>query len=171
MIKDALSVLPARPAFIIAPLIALLVLLFYYGDMHGKCSDMRQQRAALTGYLHSAATPARFRLREFTDFSWDTVRIVAGLKAGARSVECPFGWNWNSGERDSLIDAGLLGAMIYGYRGAIVRYLELRSDEVAFRGADFSLTPQTAVFDISRTPGAGAGVTLTLATAAAAGSN
>jgi hypothetical protein len=161
-VKAALSVLPARPAFILAPVIAVLVLLFYYGEMHGKCSGMKQHRAALNQFLHSAAAPAQFKLREFTDFDWDKVRIVSGLKAGAKSVECPFGWNWNSGERDSLIDAGLLGAMIYGYKGAIVEYLEIRTDEVLFRGVESSLSPQDAVFNVAPEAGTGGGVTLTL---------
>jgi hypothetical protein len=162
MIKDALSVLPARPAFIIAPLIAVLVLVFYYGELHSKCDGMKQHRAALNEYLHSADARAPFLLRKFTNFNWDTVRIVSGLKAGGRSVECPFGWNWPDGERDALIESGLLGAIIFGYKGAIVKYLELRGDEVAFRGADSSLTPQTAVFEIE--PGDSPGVTLVLAT-------
>ena len=161
-VKDALSVLPARPAFILAPVIAILVLLFYYGEMYGKCSGMKQHRAALIDFLHSSASPAQFKLSEFTDFDWDTVRIVGGLKAGARSVECPFGWNWDSGERDSLIDAGLLGAMIYGYRGAIVEYLEIRTDEVAFRGVESSLSPQEAVFEVTYSGATGGGVILTL---------
>jgi len=161
-VKDALSVLPARPAFIIAPVIVILVLLFYYGEMHAKCSGMKQHRTELNQFLYSAAAPARFKLREFTDFDWDKVRIVSGLKAGERSVECPFGWNWSSGERDSLIDAGLLGAMIYGYKGAIVEYLEIRTDEVAFRGVESSLSPQDAVFDVAREAGTGGGVMLTL---------
>jgi len=161
-VKEALSVLPARPAFLLAPVIAILVLLFYYGEMYDKCSRMKQQRAELNAFLHSPAASAGFRLGEFTDFDWDTVRVVSGLKGGAKSVECPFGWNWDSGERDSLIDAGLLGAMIYGYRGAIVEYLEVRTDEVAFRGVESSLSPRDAVFDVAFGGAAGGGVTLTL---------
>ena len=162
MIKDALSVLPARPVLYIVPVIVVLVLSFYYRDLYTKCSSIKQYRVALNELLHSMDASAQFRLVEFTDFSWDTVRIVANLKSGARSVECPFGWNWSSGERESVIASGLLTAMIFGREGAIVRYLELRSDEVSFRGADSSLTPETAVFSIAKNFDNGSEVTLTL---------
>jgi len=41
MIKDALRSLPARPALFIAPVIAVLVLAYYYWDQHARCSDLR----------------------------------------------------------------------------------------------------------------------------------
>lgn len=164
MIKDALSVVPARPAFLVAPLIVVFVLVFYYWDMYSRCTSVRQYRAALNEYLQVHDASARFRLLEFTDFNWDTVKILSNLKPGEKSVECPFGWNWASGERDALIAKGLLGAMIFGYRGEIVQYLELRGDEVAFRGTDSSLAPRFAVFDIGVSSSENPGVTLTLAT-------
>jgi len=162
MIKDALSVIPSRPVLFIAPVIVVLVLLFYYRDLYIKCSDIRQHRESLNELLPSLDRSAQFRLAEFTRFSWDKVRIIAKLEPDTRSIECPFGWNWSSGERESLTDAGLLSALIFAQRDLIVKYLEVRSDEVSFRGADSSLTPQTAVFSVGTNSDGGRAVTLTL---------
>ncbi len=162
MFKDAFSVLPARPAMYIAPLIALLVLSFYYRDLFNKCADIRQYRVALNEQLRSMGTGGEFRLADFTDFVWDKVRIVVKIGADTKNVECPFDWNWTSGERDSLVAAGKLSAVVFGQQGRVVNYLELRSDEVLFRATDSHLTPETAVFSIEANSTDSGGVTLNL---------
>ena len=93
-------------------------------------------------------TNERFRLADFTDFSWNKVRIVARVEPGTISESCPLDWNWAEGERDSLLSAGLLTAVIFGRDGQVVGYLELRADEVAFRGAAGHMTPETAIFQV-----------------------
>jgi hypothetical protein len=162
VIRDALSVIPARPVVFVVPVIVVLVMSWYYWDMYSKCTDIKQFRASLNQELHSLQTPAHFRLVDFTRFKWDQVRIVAQFEPEIRSTECPLGWNWPSGERDSLIASGLLTVMIFLQKGVIVSYLELRSDEVAFRGAETSLSPQAAVFNIGTRYAERGGVTLTL---------
>lgn len=153
--------LPTRPVLFIVPLIVILVLSLYYRDLYTKCTEIRQYRDALNDFLQSTDGSAQFRLVDFTDFSWDTVRIVTGLKAAPRSLECPLDWNWKSGERESLVSSGLLTAVIFGRQDSIVRYLELRGDEVAFRGVDSILESSRAVFKVDRQAGSG-GVTLVL---------
>ncbi len=162
MIKDALSSLPARPALFIAPVIALLVLVYYYWDLHARCTDLREQRTALTGYLQTLDSPGGFRLAEFTGFAWDKVRIAVDLKGASRSLECPFGWNWAAGEREALIEAGLLTGLIFGFQDSIVAYFELRGDQIAFRGVESVLTPDSAVFSLARADGSDTAVVLTL---------
>jgi hypothetical protein len=93
---------------------------------------------------------------------WDRVRIVTDFKPESRNKECPFGWDWPDGERDSLIVSGLLTVLIFVDHAAIVEYLELRSDEVAFRGMDISLSPRAAVFTIGTNSDNNTGFTLTL---------
>ncbi len=162
MIKDALSSLPARPALFIAPLLVVVVLSLYYRDQYIKCDDIRQSRAALNSMLGSIGSPGEFRLSDFTEFTWNRVRIAARIEPGTISEQCPFGWNWDSGERESLLASGRLSVMVFGHQGKVVRYLELRDDEVSFRGVDGELTPQSAVFDVSRPGGSDGGVTLSL---------
>ena len=162
MIRDALSVIPARPVVFVVPVIVVLVMSWYYWDMYSKCTDIKQFRASLNEELHSLQTPAGFRLANFTGFTWDQVRIVEQFDPEIRSSECPLGWNWPGDERDSLIASGLLTLVIFLHRGIIVEYLELRSDEVAFRGAETSLSPETAVFNIGAHSAESGGVTLTL---------
>ena len=94
--------------------------------------------------------------------SWDRVRVVTEFKPEASGAECPFDWNWFRGERDSLIASGLLTVLIFVHRAAIVNYLELRHDEVAFHGVDSSLSPATALFSVEADPDHAGGVKLTL---------
>jgi len=161
-IKDALSALPARPALFIAPILVVLVLTLYYRDQYNKCVDIRQARSELNQVLHALDTPAQFRLADFTGFDWNKVRIVASVEPGTISETCPLDWNWGSGERDRLLTSGLLTAVIFGNQGQVVRYLELRADEVEFRGAEGNLSPAAAVFDVRRKAGDADGVILTL---------
>jgi hypothetical protein len=162
MIRNALSVMPTRPILYIAPLIIILVMSFYYRDLYSKCADIRQFRASLNEVLHAPDASAQFRLMDYTNFIWDKVRVVTDFRPEHKGIECPFDWNWSSGERESLITAGLLTILVFGQEGTIVEYLELRGDEVAFEGTDSGLTPQTAVFSIAMNPDNAGGVTLTL---------
>jgi len=162
LIKDALSSLPAKPALVIAPLLVVVVLTLYYRDQYNRCADIRQSRDELNVLLRSIESPGPFRLTDFTDFAWNKVRIVASVEPGTIRNECPFDWNWSDSERKNLIDDGLLAAVIFGQGGKVVRYLELRGDEVSFRGAGSELTPDSAVFHVSRDTGSDGGVTLTL---------
>ncbi len=162
MIKDALSSVPAKPALVIAPLLAVLVLSLYYRDQYTKCVEIRHTRNALTEHLQALGSPAQFRLSDFTDFNWTRVRIVASVAADTISDTCPLDWNWAGGERDRLLAAGLLSAMMFGQQGKIVRYLELRGDAVDFGEIEANLAPEEAVFSVTRKSGAAGGVTLTL---------
>jgi len=162
MIKDALSAVPSKPALFIAPLLVVLVLSLYYRDQYNKCVEIRQTRVELTEHLRALGSPAQFRLAEFTDFSWTKMRFVASVTRDTISDTCPLDWNWVSGERESLIASGGLAAMIFGQQGQIVRYVELRADEVEFRGTEGNLSPRAAVFDVERKSDAGDGVILTL---------
>lgn len=162
MIKNALSAVPSKPALFIAPLLVVLVLSLYYRDQYNKCVDIKQTRAALSEQLLALGSSAQFRLADFTDFTWTKVRIVASVKPDTISDTCPLDWNWDSGERDALIASGRLTAMMFGQQGQIVRYLELRGDEIEFRGAKGNLSPQQAVFAVQRKSDDSGGFTLTL---------
>ena len=161
-IKQALSRLPARPALIAAPLIALLALSLYYWDLHARCTDLRADREALHAHLESLPPAARFRLADFTEFAWNQVRVIARLESTSRELECPLDWNWPRGERDELLRGGRLAAVIFGQDRALVGYLELRNDRVEFRGVDSILSPATAVFRVARDGGADGAISLTL---------
>ena len=159
-IKDALSALPAKPAVIIAPLIVVVVLSMYYWDLHDRCSDVRQSRIELAETLRAMDSGARFRLADFTDFDWNRVRIVARVQPGTVDDECPAGWNWNRGEREALLAAGQLTALIFGRAGKVAGYLELRRDEIAFPEIDRQLAPESAVFSVGRDSGTGVSLSL-----------
>lgn len=159
-IKDALSALPARPAVMIAPLIVAVVLSLYYWDLYRRCDGVREYRNALRTYLDELDAGDRFRLEDFTDFDWNRVRVVARVAPGTIDDECMAGWNWKRGEREALLEAGELSALIFGHAGKVVAYFELRRDQVAFPEIDTQLTPESAIFGIGK--GSGAGVSLSL---------
>lgn len=161
MIKNALTALPARPVLYIAPLIVVLVLSLYYRDQYSRCADIKQQRASLNEWFRADSTSGQFRLVDFTDFAWNKVRVVASVEPDTISNPCPLDWNWERDERDALVASGRLTALIFGRDGKVVHYLELRSDEVAFEGKEFNLTPQNAIFNVDRA-GIGTGITLSL---------
>ena len=155
LIKDALSVLPAKPAVLAAPVIVVVVLSLYYLDLRDRCHDIRDMRQALVEHLRSRGSGSRFRVAEFTDFEWNRVRIVASVGPDTAADKCLFDWNWTDGERESLIGAGKLSALIFGQQGRVAGYMELRRDEIVFDEIDQQLTPETAVFDVT-VDGAGA---------------
>ncbi len=162
MIKNALSVMPARPILYIVPVIVVLVLSLYYRDMYSRCTGNKQFRTSLNELLHSDGSGTQFRLSDITGFMWDRVRIVTNFEPESETGQCPFGWNWPAGDRDKLIASGLLTVLIFVDKGTMVEVLELSGDEVAFHGADASLTPQAAVFSIATNSENSAGVALTL---------
>ncbi len=162
MIKDALSTVPSKPALYIAPILVVLVLSLYYRDQYNQCTGIKRERAALNEFLQSIDASQPFRLADFTPFDWNKVRIVAPVKPGTIADECPFDWNWASDERDSLLADGLLTSIVFGQKGQVVSYLELRGDQVEFRDAEGHLTPEAAVFDLRRKSGDPGGVILTL---------
>ncbi|MCP4875319.1 MAG: hypothetical protein GY896_07570 [Gammaproteobacteria bacterium] len=162
MIKNALSVMPARPVLYIVPVIVVLVLSFYYWDKYSRCTSNKQFRSSLNELLHAEDSDALFRLSDITGFMWDRVRIVTNFEPESNTGHCPFGWNWPTGDRDKLIASGLLTVLIFVDKGTMVEVLELSGDEVAFHGADASLKPQAAVFSIATNSENSAGVALTL---------
>ena len=162
MFKNAFSGVPSKPALILAPVLVVLVLSLYYRDQYIRCVDVKQTRAALSEQLHALGSPAQFRLVDFTDFDWTKVRIVASVERDTINDTCPLEWNWPRGEREALIDSGRLAVLIFGQQGRIVKYMELRGDEVEFLGAEGHLSPQEAVFDVVRKVDGNDGFKLTL---------
>jgi hypothetical protein len=157
-IKDALSALPAKPAVMIAPVIVIAVLSMYYWDLYSRCDGVRENRSELRAYLDNLDAGERFRLVDFTDFDWNRVRIVARVAPGTIEDECMVGWNWDRGEREALLEAGQLSALIFGHAGKVVGYFELRRDQVAFPETETQLTPESAIFGVEK--GSTSGVVL-----------
>ena len=161
MFNNALSVLPTKPIRFIVPIIVVVVLTLYYWGQYTKCNNIKQFRTSLNESVRASSPSENFRLADYTNFIWDKVRIATRIKPGERNAECPFGWNWGKGERESLMSAGLLTVLMFGHGDGIVGYAELRSDEINFLGVKSSLTPDSAEFTIGENS-SGNGVSLTL---------
>lgn len=154
-IRRALSALPTKPVLIVAPLIVIVVLAFYYRDRHASCTEMKQFRATLGASLDAIAARERVRLADLTDFPWDRVRVVTGFVPHDRGPACPFAWNWADGERTALIEAGALTALIFAHGEQIAAYREIDGREIVIRGVTSLLTPQSAIFELTRAPEGG----------------
>lgn len=163
-IRDALSVLPARPAVLIAPLIVVGVLTVYYWNLYAKCHEIKHAREAFSSFVQAQTLPGQFSLAEFTDFDWDQVRIVGQYQPRRETVACPFDWNWHANERETLIDKKLLGVMFFLQREKIVRYVEFRTDEIEFRGVESDVIEPSANFSLNLNSAA-TGLVLSLAPA------
>ena len=155
LIRDALSVLPSRPAMVAAPLIVIVVLLLYYGDRREKCVDIQQTRDDLYRHLSMLDPGETFRLTDFFAFDWNKLRVVARVKPDSINDECPFDWNWSGDERERLIESGRLSVLIFGHRGNVVGYYELDRDRIAFEAVEAQLTPDNANFRVRRATGDG----------------
>ena len=153
MIRDALSVLPARPAVLLAPLLVVVVLFLYYGDRREKCLDIQHTRDDLYRYLSALDPGETFRLSDYFAFDWNKLRVVARVKPDSISDECPFDWNWSGDERERLIESGRLSVLVFGHRGGVVGYYELDRDRIAFDAVDTQLTPETASFRVQPASG------------------
>lgn len=116
---------------------------------------MKQFRANLGASLDSIPARERVRLADLTDFGWDRVRVVTGFVPRDRGAACPFGWNWADGERDALIESGALTALIFAQGKQIAAYREIDGGEVTIRGVSSLLTPQSAIFRLTRAPDGG----------------
>ena len=147
-IRDALSSLPTRPVLFLAPLVVVLVLSWYYRDLYNRCSQIRADRDNLSEAMLAASPGVRLRLDELTAFTWDQVRIITGYRPQSRGSECPFDWNWSAGERDALIAAGHLTALVFARDGAIVRYVELNGGRIELPRLKVGLEPAEAIFRV-----------------------
>ncbi len=164
MIKSALSVLPTRPVLYIVPVVVTLVMAFYYWDRHADCTHDRHFRSLLGKQLDVTGEATLFHLDSVTDFVWDKVRIINNFKPQRKIMDCPFGWDWTSAERRSLIEADLLSALVFAHQDVIVEYVDIRSDQIAFEDIDTTLSPEAAVFRVHRNTGSKNTVNLTLET-------
>jgi hypothetical protein len=140
--------MPTRPIVYVAPLIVIVVLSFYYLDLYSRCTAAREFRMSLNDALQSSGAGSTLRLGDVIRFDWDRVRIVTGLKPERSANDCPFGWNWDDGERETLIASGRLTGLVFVREGVLVNFLEVRADEVAFAEVESSLSVEDAVFNI-----------------------
>ncbi len=146
-IREALQSLPAHPAVYISIALIVGVFAYRYGAQYIACTD----HAALRDRLHDAVAAAARQgrllvLAEVIEFDWDRVDIQTGFKPDVEVPGCPFGWDWSAAERDRLAAAGLLTVLVFSRAGAIVEYIEYRSDWGVFQDLVNPYDRETAVF-------------------------
>lgn len=150
MIKKALRSLPAWPALVVAPLLILGGLAFYYYDTWQTCTGHAELRLR----LHQAVTDAgagsgQLRLADATGFHWARVAIFPNHQPGpGQNSDCPFGWDWAAEEREKLAADGLLTLLVFTKDKELLDTIELRGDEVAFQDLRNPYTRDSAVFEI-----------------------
>lgn len=150
-IRSALGGLPSWPALVIAPLVILGVGALHYGPAYRQCTRLANARDALSAAVARAAgdgTALRLDAAVAVE-DWEHVRIVRDLKAQARVLDCPFGWDLNRGERRAMIADGRLGILAFAKGDEIVDYIEYRSDRIGFAGVADLIERGEAVFTVA----------------------
>ncbi|MCP4329610.1 MAG: hypothetical protein GY791_14375 [Alphaproteobacteria bacterium] len=148
-LRRALDSLPARPAVFISAALIVGVLLYRYGGEYLDCSAHAGLRDRLHRAVEQAAGGAnggRVVLAEVTDFAWSRADIQVNFKPEVEVPGCPLGWDWSTEERAALVADDLLTVIVFSQNGALVNFLEYRSDWGVFRDAAGPFTPETAVF-------------------------
>ncbi len=149
MIHRALNSIPARPVLYIAPLIVVLVMVFYYSSLRDECIGQASQRQAFLQRVTQAAdSGSTLKLSDITDFPWQQVKGFVEFKPRYQTRSCPFGWDWSSERRQELIESGLLSVVIFFNKGSVSKYIEFRGDRILIEGFDKALTPDSAVFRV-----------------------
>ena len=150
MIRRAISSIPARPAIIIAPLLALLALGAWLLDLRAECTDQLEQRNRLMAAIEQAARSGQpLELARVTGFDWEQARAFENFRPEHERRSCPFGWDWPQTTRAELIESGLLSIMLFFNQEKIAGYIELRGDRVSMTGIDQVLTPDIARFSVT----------------------
>ena len=148
-IRRALNVVPTRPVLVLAPLVVVLALTYWFGSDYGRCTGHAKFRERFTEAVRAAAAGGRrLVLADLTAFSWDRALIQPGFKPGGLGPDCAFGWDWSRGEREALAAAGRLTVIAFVRGGRVVEYVELRGDRIRFRDLANPYTPATAIFRV-----------------------
>ena len=159
MIHRALNSIPAKPVLYIAPLIVVLGMAFYYAGLKSECVGRATQRQAFLEQVTQAADSGSIlKLSDITDFPWQQVKGFVQFEPQRPTGNCPFGWDWSSARRQDLIAAGLLSVLIFFNEGSVSKYIEFRGDRLLMDDFDQALTPDSAIFTVTRTDYAGAAV-------------
>ena len=152
MIRRALNSVPARPAVIAAPILAVVVLAVHYYSVYKECSALSNFRQHFTNSVGEfAKRDSMLALSEITDFPWEYVRAFESFEPQREKRNCPFGWDWPNDYRREISGQGLLSVILFFNNDALVRVLDFRNDEISVDGIDEKLTPSTARFQIETT--------------------
>ncbi len=145
-LRDAISQVPSKPAFIMAVVVGLGLATWYYGTTWQRCSELRQSREALQTALKTAAE-SDAKLFSFSRLAGlenvAEIRLDRAVKPGQVPLHCPFGWDMGWRERQKLIEADkytIIG--LFDAKGTFQRYIEWREDL-----ADFAKLPKTFPVD------------------------
>lgn len=162
MLNRMLDGMPTRPVVYIAPLVVISILIYYFIDLKQRCMYQADLRNHVQHIVQNSQQDTLLRLAEVTPFVWEKVKIFNNFKPERKSKSCPFGWDWSSVERESIISSGQLTVLIFVNKGKLSNYIELKSDHVRFNAIDESLSPDSAIFVVNKSSHANGAPTLLL---------
>jgi hypothetical protein len=151
MLKDALAGLPTRPVLYLSSVVLVLGLGYHFFTTYQSCSSHADLREDLRAAIEASAG-GTVQLSQITNFPWDRADILVNYKPGGSPSDCPFQWDWSRETREKLIADDLLTVIVFLRAGKLVNYLEYRRDRADFVDVKNPNTPETAVFDVSRSP-------------------
>ena len=151
-VRSALGALPAWPVLIVVPAVVLAVGAFHYVPTCQTCTRLALARDAFTAAVARAAKVSDpvLRLDQIVRMKdWDQARIIQNPRVEGPLLDCPFGWDLDGSERETLFAQKRLGILAFAKNGEVVDFIEYRSDQVRFDGIDGAVLRASALFDVT----------------------
>ncbi len=145
MIGRMLEGYPSKPAVVVAIILTIGVMSYYYYDLNRTCIGNDTSRSLLFSLVEKNQSN-KIHLVNAIDFKWDNARIIVDYKTEGKSLDCPFGWGWSQEYRQELMSKGMLNMIVFTWKGVVISYLDLDRSMLDFELRETLLTPDKAVF-------------------------
>ncbi|MFB3101250.1 MAG: hypothetical protein ACE1ZM_07395 [Gammaproteobacteria bacterium] len=143
-----LSSIPSKPGLIIAIIVTMVVLSFYYFKQYRDCTDMASLRSTLFTAVQQNSNGV-LRLASIMPFKWERARIIINHQNKGKVLDCPFEWDWTQAQRKQLMANGQLNVIAFA-RKNINTVVDFSQDMIDFELTETIFTPDSAIFRIEK---------------------
>lgn len=146
MIRRMLSSIPSKPGLIIAIIVSIGVLSFYYFKQYRDCTDIALLRSTLYTAVQQNSNDV-LRLASIMPFEWHKARVIVDFQNQGKVLDCPFEWDWTQAQRKQLMTNGQLNVIAFA-RKNINTVVDFSSEMIDFELKETVFTPDSAVFRV-----------------------
>ena len=146
-IRQALSSVPSKPGVIIAVIVAIATLSFFYSKQYRSCTNIASLRSTLYKGVQQKANDV-LRLADVIPFEWERARIIIDHQNEGKTLDCPFEWDWTQKQRKQLMANGKLNVIAFARKG-VNTVVDFSQDRIDFELTDTVYTPDSAVFRVN----------------------
>lgn len=147
-IRQMLSTIPSKPGVIIAVIVAIAVLSFFYIKQYRSCTDISLLRSTLYEGVQQN-TNEIIHLADITPFKWERARIIINHQNKGKVLDCPFEWDWTQKQRKQLMAKGQLNVIAFARKG-VNTVVDFSQDMIDFELTETIFTPDSAIFRIEK---------------------